>query len=206
MRAARRASMGCASELAAADAAHLPFADASFDAAFAVAVLQHVERARAGAGRARAGDAARRAAGERRARQRARATGSASPAVGHEAFELATRFFAALDDAARRAHARSASLGPRLPGLLRARGFEALAVHLFPVSVTRLGAPVPRVWDERRAAVDAAIDARRRAASRGSAAISCGRRALRGAGARRGPAFVEIQNTMLFATVAQRLR
>ena len=49
LRDARRAmrEQGVAAELAAADAARLPFAPASFDAAFAVAVLQHVPTPRA---------------------------------------------------------------------------------------------------------------------------------------------------------------
>jgi SAM-dependent methyltransferase len=204
LRDARRAARehGVASELAAGDAARLPFAAASFDAAFAVAVLQHL---------ARPADALASLARVMRPGGRlvsvepdnAARYWFSEPAEGREAFDLATRFFAALDASA---DAGEPSLGPRLPGLLRASGFEALAVHLFPVSVTRVGAPVPRMWDERRRAVKAALE---RAPSGEMAAL--GRELLAAidryaeAATRSGPAFVEIQNTMLFATVAHKV-
>jgi SAM-dependent methyltransferase len=205
LRDARRAARehGVASELAAADAASLPFADASFDAAFAVAVLQHVERPE----RALAGLARVMRPGSRLVSVEPDNTARywfSEPAEGREAFDAATRFFAALDAAA--GEGGEASLGPRLPGLLRASGFEALAVHLFPVSVTRLGAPVARMWDERRRAVTESIG---RAATDTVAAL--GHELLAAidryaaAADRLGPAFVEIQNTMLFATVAHKV-
>jgi SAM-dependent methyltransferase len=205
LRDARRAARehGVASELAAADATHLPFADASFDAAFAVAVLQHVERPE----RALAGLSRVMRPGGRLVSVEPDNTARywfSEPPEGRDAFDLATRFFAAVDTAA--GEASAPSLGPRLPGLLRACGFEALAVHLFPVSVTRIGAPVARMWDERRRAVTAALE---RAPSGPVAAL--GRELLAAidryaeAAARSGPAFVEIQNTMLFATVAHKV-
>jgi SAM-dependent methyltransferase len=205
LRDARRAARehGVASELAAADATHLPFADASFDAAFAVAVLQHVERPeRALAGLARVMRPGGRLVSVEP--DNAARYWFSEPAEGREAFDLATRFFSALDEAA--GEASEPSLGPRLPGLLRACGFEALAVHLFPVSVTRLGAPVARMWDERRRAVRAALE---RAPS--DAVSALGRELLDAidryadAASRLGPAFVEIQSTMLFATVAHKV-
>lgn len=203
LRDARRAARehGLTSELAAADASRLPFADASFDAAFAVAVLQHIEepeRALAGLARVmRPGGRLVVVEPDNAARY-----WFSEPRIGREAFDLATRFFAALEGGR---DADGDALGPRLPGLLRACGFEALAVHLFPVSVTRLGAPVARMWEERRRAVEAAVE---RAPT--DAVATLGRELLaaiaRYAEAARhaGPAFVEIQNTMLFAAVAHR--
>jgi ubiquinone/menaquinone biosynthesis C-methylase UbiE len=204
LREARRAAREHAlrSEVAAADAASLPFAPGSFDAAFAVAVLQHVERA------------------DRALSELARVTRPggrlvvvepdnaarywfSEPASGQEAFELATRFFSSLDQA--RGEGGDPSLGPRLPGLLRACGFEAVAVHLFPVSITRLGAPVARMWDERlqiiRQAVDRAPDTALARLGR-DLMHAVSRYAEQAAAA--GPSFVEIQSTMLFATIAQR--
>jgi SAM-dependent methyltransferase len=213
LRDARRAARehGVRSEFAAADALHLPFADASFDAGFAVAVLQHLdrpERALANLARVmRPGGRLVSVEPDNAARY-----WFSEPGIGREAFELATRFFAALDPVrgARRdgdsdPGPGSQGLGPRLPGLLRACGFEALAVHLFPVSVTRLGAPVARMWIERRQRVEEAI-----ACAPSADVARVGRDLLaaidRYAAAAKdaGPAFVEIQNTMLFATVAQR--
>jgi hypothetical protein len=76
---------------------------------------------------------------------------------------------------------------------------------LFPVSQTRLGPPAPPVWQARRRAVEEALS---RAPS--EAASWLGREYLeiltayeREANAA-GSAFVEIQNTMLFATVGQK--
>jgi ubiquinone/menaquinone biosynthesis C-methylase UbiE len=206
LRDARRAARehGVRSEFAAADASALPFADASFDAAFAVAVLQHVaEPARALAGLARVMRPGGRLVSVEP--DNAARYWFSEPAVGREAFELATRFFGALEGPDAEGDTSASGLGPRMPGLLRACGFEVLAVHLFPVSVTRVGAPVPRMWNERRDRVEEAIA---RAASPDVARMG---RDLLGAIERyaaaaqqTGPAFVEIQNTMLFATVAQR--
>ena len=99
------------------------------------------------------------------------------------------------------------SVGPKLPSLLPAHGVELLSVNLFPVSVARTGAPPPAVWQGRREALQRALD---RSAGDGTAVESrpsATREALDryerdAAGA--GPGFVEIQNTMLFATVGQK--
>ena len=98
-----------------------------------------------------------------------------------------------------------ASVGPRLPTLFAREGIEPVSVRLFPVSETRLGAPEPDVWDDRRTRIQRAIDN-----SPDEAARSLGREYLtviddyRKEAAGAGPGFVEIQNTMLFATVGQR--
>lgn len=193
---------GVAAALSAADAAALPFATGSFDAAFAVAVLQHVERpedALASLARVvRAGG--RLVAVEPDTAQR---SWYSEPASGHEVFALATQFFEALE--ASRRERGDPALGPRLPGLLRRHGFEPLAVHLFPVAESRLGAPVARIWEQRRLA----IESEARAAGDESLA-GLGRAVLRALdryareSSAAGPAFVEIQHSMLYATVAQR--
>jgi SAM-dependent methyltransferase len=204
LRDARRAmrEQGVAAELAAADAAALPFAPATFDAAFAVAVLQHVPKPRAAIAALRRvlkpGGRLVLAEPDNAARY-----WFSDPASGHEAFAHANEFYSLVEEAA--GDDADPSIGPRLPRLLRASGFEVVAVHLVPVSLTRAGAPVPRIWDERRQAIAAAVDA-----SRGTLAEEAGR-ALAKAFDRyakeadeAGPAFLEIQNTMLVVTIAQR--
>lgn len=204
LRDARRAmrEQGVAAELATADAARLPFAAASFDAAFAVAVLQQVPRPRAAIEHLRRvlrpGGRLVIAEPDNAARY-----WFSDPASGHEAFAHAIEFYSLVEESA--GDDADPSIGPRVPRFLRAAGFEVLAVHLVPVSLTRAGAPVPRVWDERRQAVAAAVDA-----ARGTPAEDAGRvlqqavdRYAREADAA-GPAFLEIQSTMLVVTVAQR--
>jgi SAM-dependent methyltransferase len=193
---------GVAAELATADAAALPFQSASFDAAFAVAVLQHVERP---------DDALSSLARVVRSGGRlvivepdnAQRRWYSEPAIGHQAFELATRFFEALETS--RGERGDPSLGPRLPGLLRRHGFEPLTVHLFPVALSRIGAPVARVWNERTRAIasEVATTSNESLARLGRDLIAAVARYARAATAA-GPAFVEIQHTMLYATVAQR--
>jgi len=204
LRDARRAmrEQGVAAELAAADAARLPFADASFDAAFAVAVLQHVPTPRAvvdALGRVlRPGGRLVLAEPDNSARY-----WFSDPASGHDVFARATEFYARLEEAA--GEDADPSIGPRVPRLLRASGFEVAAVHLVPVSLTRAGAPVPRVWDERRAAIAAAVES-----ARGTLAEDAGQALLTAfdlyatEADAAGPAFLEIQNTMLVVTIAQR--
>ncbi|MEO5821202.1 MAG: methyltransferase domain-containing protein [Vicinamibacteraceae bacterium] len=204
LRDARRAmhEQAVAAELAAADAARLPFAPASFDAAFAVAVLQHVAKSRAVI------DDLRRVLRPGGRLVLAEPDNAArywfsDPASGHEVFALATEFYSLVEESAR--EDADPSIGPRVPRLLRSAGFEIAAVHLVPVSLTRAGAPVPRVWDERRAAIAAAVQA-----AQGTLAEDSGR-ALTKAFDRyakeaddAGPGFLEIQNTMLVVTIAQR--
>jgi hypothetical protein len=73
------------------------------------------------------------------------------------------------------------------------------------VSQARLGAPADAVWQDRRTRVQRAID---NAAADDARAL--GREyldvltAYQSDAARAGQAFVEIENTMLFATVGQR--
>jgi SAM-dependent methyltransferase len=187
---------------AAADACALPFPDATFDSTFCVAVLQHITDAP-------------RAVGEM---ARVTRTGGRVLAVepdnsaryfysssdeGMEAHEAASRLFATIEEA--RGEAGDPGIGPRLPTLFAQSGIEPLSVHLFPVSRAQLGVPAEEVWEDRRVAVRDAIDRApeesiRRLGKDYLKLIERYATAAREA----GTSFVEIQNTMLFATVGQR--
>jgi len=188
--------------LAAADARRLPFAGAAFDATFAVGVLQHVPQA------ARAiEEIARVTRPDGRVLlvepDNAHRYWFSSVESGMHAFDLSRRFFAA--------HARETgdgldrALGPHLPSLCRVSGIDAIGIHLFPVAVTRLGAPVPTVWQARRGAITRSLDEVATEASR-----ALGRDLLEAIdryadeGSAAGAAFTEIQHTMLFAIVGHR--
>lgn len=187
---------------AAADACALPFADASFDSSFTVAVLQHI------------GDVAR-AVGEiaRVTRPGGRIVAvepdnsaryfHSSSAAGMRAYEMAGQFFASLARA--RGDSTDPAVGPKLPTLFSQSGIEPVNVHLFPVSRAQLGTPADAIWEGRRDAIRQAME---RAPD--EAIKRLGQDYLKqldryAADARSaGPAFVEIQNTMLFATVGER--
>lgn len=187
---------------ATADACCLPFQDAAFDSTFCIAVLQHIHDVEA---------AVREFARVTLVNGRvvavepdnsARYLYSSTPA-GQRAFETSTRFFTAL--AAARGDATDPAVGPRLPTLFARHGIEPIAVRLFPVSQTRLGTPPEDIWGRRRGAAEQLVDQAPTDIVR-----SLGREYLdvleqyaaeaRAAGA----GFVEIQNTMLFATVGQK--
>lgn len=186
---------------ACADICAMPFADASFDSAFCVAVLQHI------------GDVPQ-AVGElaRVTRPGGRVVAVepdnsaryfySSIEEGRQAYDAAGRFFAGVRQTG--GDAGDPGVGPRLPGLFAQAGIEPVGVHLFPVSRAQLGVPEAEVWDTRRAAVRAATQ-------RASDSIRrLGQDYLKvldryaAAAAQAGVAFVEVQNTMLFATVGQR--
>ena len=188
--------------LAAADASRLPFATGSFDATFCVAVLQHVNQVSQAvtelARVTRPGGRVLAVEPDNSARY-----WYSSEASGNDAFVAASRFFAAA--AAARGDATEPAIGPRLSAIFADAGIEPVSVQLFPVSVTHIGPPEPAVWEARRAAV-----ARTASGTTDSAVASQAveyRAALdryeQDAG-RAGAHFVEIQNTMLFATVGQR--
>ena len=187
---------------ACADVGHLPFRDDVFDCTFCVAVLQHVGDVTAAVAElARVTSAGGRVLAVEPDNS-ARYSYSAIP-TGVRAFEMSARFFAAL--AAARGEITDAAVGPRLPTLFAHHGIEPLEVRLFPVSQTRLSPPPPEVWDRRRAWVEQAI-----AEPPAESVRALGREYLdvldmyaADAGAA-GSAFVEIQNTMLFATVGQK--
>lgn len=201
---ARKATRGMNARVgyAAADAVRLPFADAVFDSAYCVAVMQHI-RDLAGALQeisrvTRPGGRVLVVEPDNAARY-----WFSSVASGMEAFELSRRFFAGI--ASVRGESAEVAVGPLVPGLLAASGVEPVSVRLFPVSVAHLGAPPKAFWDSRRAAVKDVIarapdESLRRL---GADYLKVVEQYSRDA-AEAGAAFVEIQNTMLFATVGQR--
>jgi SAM-dependent methyltransferase len=193
---------------AAADACRLPFKDGCFDSIYSVAVLQHIDaldtavsefaRVTVSRGRVVAVEP------DNTARY-----GFSSTDAGRRAFELSAQFFVALAHSTSSGQAAARTdrmpVGPNLPALFARYGIEPTLVRLFPVSQTFLGPPDPSVWQARRAAVQAAL-----AGAPSDAAAWLGREYLdvltayeREANAA-GPSFVEIQNTMLFATVGQK--
>lgn len=187
---------------AAADACRLPFADSAFDSTYCVAVLQHI-RDLAGA----LGEIARVTRPGGRVLivepDNAARYWFSSVQSGMDAFELSRRFFAGL--AAVRGDTTEPSVGPRVPGMLASSGVEPLSVRLFPVSVAHIGVPPKAFWDSRRTAAKAAIskapdEGLRRLGGDYLKGIEQYARDAESTGA----GFVEIQNTMLFATVGQR--
>lgn len=189
--------------LAAADAERLPFRAGAFDATFCVAVLQHVgdlDRAVAELARVtRPGGRVLAVEPDNGARY-----WYSSLPVGDHVFELAARFHGAL--ARDRGDTSEQGVGPKLSGVFARHGVEPVGVDLFPVSVSHLGPPPDAVWQSRRHAGRAALE---RATS--ETARHLGHEYLSALdlyaqeAAAAGPSFVEIQNTMLFATVGQRV-
>jgi SAM-dependent methyltransferase len=185
---------------AAADASRLPFKDGVFDSIYCVAVLQHIAQADA-----TVAEFARVTARKGRVvavePDNTARYGFSSTPMGRRAFEVSAQFFIALDGP----RGERSAIGPNLPAMFARHGIEPLSVRLFPVSQTLLGPPPASVWQARRAAVETALHS---AAS--DAAAWLGREYLdvllayeREATAA-GSAFVEIQNTVLFATVGQK--
>ena len=187
---------------AAADACRLPFAADSFDSTYCVAVLQHIRDLQGALGEisrvTRPGGRVLIVEPDNTARY-----WFSSVQSGMEAFDISRRFFAGLSSA--RGESPATAVGPLVPGLLAATGVEPVSVRLFPVSVAHLGVPPPAFWDSRRSAVRGVIakapdEALRRLGADFLKAIDQYARDASSAGS----AFVEIQNTMLFATVGQR--
>jgi SAM-dependent methyltransferase len=183
---------------AAADGTRLPFAAGKFDSTFCIAVLQHakdVEAAVAEFARVtKPGGRVLAVEPDNRARY-----WYSSVDVGMRAFEVANSLFAAIADAT------DPVVGPRLPGIFARQGIEPSGVQLFPVTVSHLGPPPKAVWSVRRAAVTAILD---RAPDDGVRRLADHYLKLLTSYAERataaGSSFVEIQNTMLFATVGIR--
>lgn len=188
---------------AAADGCHLPFPDNIFDSTFCVAVLQHIPQA---------ADALREFARVTRPGGRilavepdnaARYWYSSAPA-GMSVFGEARAFFDAL--ARSRGEVFDPRVGPRLATLFAEAAIEPLEVQPFPVSISRLGSPEASIWRARRAAVETEISA-----TTDQAVRDAGQKYLRGleqyetAAAAAGKGFVELQSTLLFAVVGQRV-
>lgn len=187
---------------AAADVCRLPFPAGAFDSLFCVAVLQHirdVDSALAECARVTV-EGGRIVAVE--PDNGARYAFSTTPS-GARAFDLSARFFSALARA--RGDRTDPAIGPKLPELFARHGIEPISVRLFPVYHTHLGPPAPDVWTGRRAAVERLL-----ASGMAEEVRAVGQEYL-GAlaeyereAAAAGPGFVEIQHTMLFATVGQK--
>ena len=204
VRTARQTTAGInqRAHFAAADACRLPFTDGTFDSSYCVAVLQHVRDVTA---------AVREFARVTRPGGRVVAVEPdnaarywySSAESGRRTFDASSAFFAALARA--RGDGGEPSVGPRLPTLFADEGIEPVSVRLFPVSQARLGAPEAGVWENRRTRVQRAIDN-----APADDAKALGREYLEqlksyeADAARAGASFVEIENTMLFATVGQR--
>ena len=186
---------------ATADACRLPFRNDAFDSTFCVAVLQHLrdvsvaleECARV----TRPGGRVLVIEPDNAARY-----WHSSSDAGVRAFELAAQFFRALEF---RHDVMDRAPGPKVPTLLTRHGIEPVAIRLFPVSQVRLGAPEPAVWEARRAVVRGAIErVQDEALRRLGADYLRVLDAYAKDAAEAGPRFVEIQSTMLFATVGQK--
>jgi SAM-dependent methyltransferase len=203
----RRTASECASHnirlaATAADVQRLPFADGSFDATFCVAVLQHVNDLATAVGElarvTKPGGRVLAVEPDNSARY-----WYSSSSLGSHAFQLGSRFFNAL--AQSRGDTTDPAVGARLPSIFASRGVEPLSVDLFPVSVAHLGPPPASVWEARREAAQIALE---------RATLETVRQlgleylwvlevyAREAASA--GQGFVELQNTMLFATLGQK--
>ncbi len=124
--------------------------------------------------------------------------------AGMRAYEASGRFFTSV--AGERSDTTDGAVGPKLPTLFARCGIELLDVQLFPVSRAQLGAPGKALWEGRRLAVTNAAGRARDGATRqlGEDYLAL-LDAYASEAATAGQAFVEIQNTMLFATVGQRV-
>jgi len=189
-------------QLAGADVSRLPFTAGAFDATFCVAVLQHVNdvprAVRELARVTRTGGRVLAVEPDNAARY----WYSSSP-VGARAFAESQRFFDAVRAA--RGDSTEPAVGPRVSAIFATCGIAPVSVQLFPVSVTHIGRPPATLWQARQQAVEHALDD---IADR--AVIEQGRHYLQTLAeyeedaSAAGANFVEIQNTMLFATVGQR--
>ena len=188
---------------AAADAVQLPFVNGSFDSTYCVAVLQHVRdvemavsefaRVTRTNGRVIAVEPD----------NSARYVYSSTPS-GKPAFEAASRVFTAV--AIARRDRTEGAVGPGLAERFSRHGIEPTEVRTFPVSHTFLGAPPDDVWKERRQAIERAAGQVPTDTVRALTVTCLDLLARYESEARKAAsAFVEIQNTNLFATVGQRL-
>jgi len=188
---------------AVADACHLPFRNEVFDSLYCVAVLQHIADAAAAVA-----ECARVTTRNGRivAVEPDNAAGylfSSIPAGVH-AFDLAKRFFAAAAEA--RNERTDARIGPKLPALFATHGVEPIDVRLFPVSCTRLAPPSLDEWKQRRDAVDRVLErVSRKDVRELGRELQHALTTYESEAAAAKSAFVEIQHTMLFATVGQKL-
>ncbi len=185
---------------AVADAGRLSFVDGSFDSIYCVAVLQHVRDVETAVGEfARVTRSGGRVVAVE-PDNTARYFFSPTPA-GARAFDLSRQYFHTL--AVARDDPPTDPIGPKLPALFARYGIEPIDVRLFPVSQATLGVPDEAVWAERRRVVEATMSLTtdlRELGQRYLDVLDSYKSQARDAGS----AFVEIQNTMLFAAVGQK--
>jgi SAM-dependent methyltransferase len=189
-------------QFAAGDACRLPFRNGAFDSSYAVAVLQHVRDVGAAVGELARVTAPRGRVVAVEPDNSAR-YGFSSTSAGHRAFELSGPFFAALSGLA--PDGRPPAIGPNLPQLFTQHGIEPIEVRLFPVSQAWLGAPDAPIWQARRRAVERQLEGASEAARWLGRQYLDALDAYEAEARQAGSKFVEIQNTMLFATVGQRV-
>lgn len=181
------------------DALRLPFRDSVFDSTYCVAVLQHVDDVESAVS-----EFARvtREGGRIVAVEPDNTTryGYSTLESGRAVFETANLLFASVTTGR-----AGAPVGPRLAELFSRYRIEPVQVRVFPVSLTFLGAPPAQVWQARRRAIERLVDGTSSTATRELGHSYLDLLAGYERDAREaGPAFVEIQNTLLFATVGQR--
>jgi SAM-dependent methyltransferase len=184
----------------AADARRLPFIEGAYDSTYCVAMLQHVSDV---PGAVRELARVTKPGGRVLALEPDNAARywHSSIESGARVFALSTRLFTALETR----DGSDAEVGPKLPTIFAHSGIEPTAVRLFPVSMARLGAPPASLWEARRNTARAALnrvtdEAIRSVGHEYLAALDQYQEEALAAGKR----FVEIQNTMLFATVGIR--
>ena len=189
-------------QLAGADVTHLPFTTGAFDATFCVAVLQHVNdvplAVRELARVTRTGGRVLAVEPDNAARY----WYSSSP-LGAQVFAEASRFFSAVR--ASRGDSTEPAVGPRISAIFATCGIEPVSVQLFPVSVTHIGQPPATLWQARNDAVQKVLGdiADPAVIAQGRDYLETLARYKQDATAA-GANFVEVQNTMLFATVGHR--
>ncbi len=201
--AARRTRHEVNLAFAVGDAAALPFACASFDSTFCVAVLQHANRihdpVREFARVTRAGGRILVVEPDNSARY-----WFSSVESGMQAFEMASRFYNAI--ALSRGDTSDPAVGPKLTQIFAQHGIRPLGVRMFPVSLTRIGNPEWDVWENRlEVARVATAQARDEAIRRLGIDYRQLLERYAEEAAVAGPELVEIQSTLLFATAGRRL-
>jgi SAM-dependent methyltransferase len=197
--AARKHNVGAG--FSAADTRALPFADRVFDSTFCVAVLQHVRDVSGAVGEfarvTKPGGRILVVEPDNAARY-----WYTSTSAGADAFDLATRFFRAIETLG---DGGDLAVGPRISEVFAPHGVEPMAMRLFLVSRVRLGSPPPAVWQARRDVVAGAIervhdDSLRKIGTEYLRVLDRYAQEATAAGSR----FVEIQSTTLFATVGKK--
>jgi SAM-dependent methyltransferase len=187
---------------AAADAGCLPFVSAVFDSTYCVAVLQHV-----GALTEAVGEFARvtRLGGRVVIVEPDNAARYwfSSVASGAEVYRARNQFFTALAEGDGD-HGHS-NVGAQVPTLMAQHGIEPLSIRVFPVAQMRIGTAQRGMWADRTRRVERLVSTAPTEASRAAGLAYLEALSQYASEAEKaGQSFVEIQNTLLLATVGQR--